>query len=82
MWFGAQDCPKTVSVATAWSPGPLGLPGAAVVGVLAAGGGGGGWEELLLSVIRHGLLPWFSLLTSSSAALGSGMGWLIPNSSS
>ena len=59
---------------------PTGSPEAAVVGVLA--GGGGGWEELLLSVIRHGLLPLFSLLTISSAELGSGMGWLIPSSSS
>lgn len=51
------------------SPGPP-LPDAAVVGVLA----GAGCEGLLLSVIRHGLLPLLSLLTSSSAALGSGMG--------
>lgn len=79
-----QDGPETVFVATALltpshhvNPAPR-LPDAAVVGVLA----GGGCEELLLSVIRHGLLPLFSLLTSSSAALGSGMGWLIPNSSS
>lgn len=57
---------------------PTGLPEAAVEGVLA----GGGWEELPLSIIRHGLLPLFSLLTISSAVLGSGMGWLIPSSSS
>lgn len=57
-----------------------GLPAAAAggVGVLA----GGGCEGLLPSVIRHGVLLSFSLLTSSSAALGSGMGWLMPNSSS
>ena len=62
------------------SSGPTGLPGpgAAVLGVLA----GGGCEELLLSIIRHGLPLLFSLLTISSAVLGSGMGWLIPNSSS
>lgn len=62
--------------ATTSASGPL--PDAAVVGVLA----GPGCEGLLLSVIRHGLLPLLSLLTSSSAALGSGMGWLIPSSSS
>ena len=55
-----------------------GLPGAAMVGVLA----GGVCEVLLPSVIRHGVLLSFSLLMSSSAALGSGMGWLMPNSSS
>lgn len=54
------------------------LPEAAGVGVLA----GGGWAELLFSAIRHGLLALFSLLTRSSAALGSGIGWLIPSSSS
>lgn len=58
------------------SPHPL--PETVGVGVLA----GGGWAELLLSAIRHGLLALFSLLTSSSAALGSGMGWLMPSSSS
>ena len=41
-----------------------------MLGVLA----GGGCEELLLSIIRHGLPLLFSLLTISSAVLGSGMG--------
>lgn len=70
-------------------PGSPRLPATALVGAPtggggggSGGGGGGGCEELLLSVIRHELLPLFSLLTSSSAAVGSGMGWLIPSSSS
>lgn len=71
----AQDSPEMGSAGPR-APGPL--PDAAVVGVLA----GAGCEGLLLSAIRHGLLPPLSLLTSSSAALGSGMGWLIPSSSS
>lgn len=60
------------------NPGPPRVPEAAVLVLLA----GRGCEELLLSIIRHGLLLLFSLLTSSSAVLGSGMGWLIPSSSS
>lgn len=87
MSCGAQEGPETAYEATTlllpFIPSPMGtqaprLPEAAEVGVLA----GGGWAELLVSAIRHGLLALFSLLTSSSAALGSGMGWLMPSSSS
>lgn len=73
----------TTTLLLPFIPSPMGtqaprLPEAAEVEVLA----GRGWAELLVSAIRHGLLVLFSLLMSSSAALGSGMGWLMPSSSS